>query len=127
MVFFILICCQLQNHATSGVSQIFRSFLCLLSLILQYYSFRSYTLFFFCSLFKFCMWVLFYIVFSLPQALQLDATDSFIYYGCLSQFLMLMVDVLVNSFVFAEVIATTVTLENINHIFLIHHLSPNHD
>ena len=56
----------------------------------------------FCSLFEFCMWVLFYKVFSLPQALQLGATDSFIYYGCLSQFLMLMVDVLVNSFVFTK-------------------------
>ena len=40
---------------------------------------------------------------------------------------MLMFDVLVKEFFFAEVIATALTLEHENHLFLIHHHSPNHD
>ena len=38
-----------------------------------------------------------------------------------------MVNMLVKSFVFAEVIATMFTLENKNSFFLTHHLSPNND
>ena len=36
--FFILICCQLHNHYTSGVTKTFCLFLCFLSLLLHYYS-----------------------------------------------------------------------------------------
>ena len=128
--FFILIGCLLQNHDTSGVSKTLRSFLYLLSLILQYYSIQKLKLVPFLFL-MFTFHVHSFVhssFFSFSQSLQLYTTDPILYYGCLTQFFKSMVQMFVIFFFFfSEVIATTLTLGNRNHIFLIHHLPANHD
>ena len=66
-------------------------------------------------------------IFSLPEALQLYSTDPICIMDVFHNFLMSIVDVLVKSFVFDEVIATMLTDGNRNDLLLIHHLYPNHD
>ena len=128
MVFVILICCQLQSHGTSCVSKKFKSFLCLLLPISQYYfiknllfvpCFISYVYLkcgFFCTYFFLCQKLYSYMLHT-----QFFIIDVF------TIFLISMVYVLVKSFVFDEVIGTMLTLGNRNHCFQIYHLSPNHD
>ena len=62
--FFILICFQPETHGTYGVSKILKSFLCLLSFILQCYSIKKLEFVLFYSLWVFFMWVLLYLVIS---------------------------------------------------------------
>ena len=114
--FFILIGCLLQNHHTSGVSQTLGSFLCLLSLILQYYSIQKLKL------------VLFYSYCLLFMCIFLYIVLSFLFHNLYSYILQtqfFIMDVFHNFL--NQVIATTLKLGNRNHIFLIHHLPPNHD
>ena len=77
----------------------------------------------------FCMCVLLYIVFPFlfPNLYSYVLQTQFFIMDGFHKCLMSMVQMLIKSLVFAKVLARTLTLGNINHLFPIHHLSPNHD
>ena len=126
MVFFIIICCQLQNYGTIIFSSFFSSFFSsdhscdFCHLFKDRISSRSYNLFLFHS-FCFFLYVRSFVCFFFTSFTGICYRPNFILWMPFTIFFMSMVQMFVKSLVFAEVIPTTLTLgrEIIFSLFLI--------
>ena len=126
--FFILICSQLQNYGTSGVSK--SSYFFYVCYYFSYNTISSRSNFFktfFAPCVYFARWFFEHSFFFAARLTVGCCKPIYFIIDVFHNLLLLMFDVLVKSFVLVQVKVTMLTYNNRNHICLIYHVSPNHE